>query len=80
MKYMGNKKFIIFAPLVLFFQQGHAEEILIQGDGFQLTDQQVIGEFSIQEEKLKNKITNEPEELRKLIDALYNESALMLST
>ena len=74
---MGNKKYIIFAPLVLFFQQVNADEVLIQGDGFQLTDQQVIGEYSVQQEKLKNKINNNPEELRKLIDALYNESAFV---
>ena len=74
---MGSKKYIVFALLVLFFQLVNAEEVLIEGDGFNLTDQQVIGEFSIQEKKLKNKIKNDPEELRKLIDALYNESAFV---
>lgn len=68
-------KFLIFAPLMFLGQAVCAEEVVIQGDGFQLTDQQIIDEYMLQPESLKKKIQHNPEELRKLVDGLYNEIA-----
>ncbi len=68
------KRVFIF-PLMFFLQTVYAEKVVVQGDGFQLTDGQIIDEYLMQPEKIKNKIQSNPEELRKMVDGLYNETA-----
>lgn len=72
---MDKKKLLLLSSIVFWTQTLSAEEIVIQGDGFQLTDGQIIDEYLMQPEKIKDKIQRNPEELRKMVDGLYNETA-----